>query len=80
MVGDINTKISPVVKFYENLLCHMCPKFGFPAKKHLKRQTGVADPIYELHPPNLVRIDIGPKIFIMISQTVSDLARIHLKK
>ena len=72
----INTKISPFVNLYENPLStknqgHTCPNY----------QMGVSDPIFEQYPPNLVRIDIGisfydAEIFIMISQTVSDLTNI----
>ena len=54
----------------------------FPPKR-LKHPTGVAEPFFELHPSNLVRIDIGlscksAEIFIRISKTVSDLAKISV--
>ena len=59
------------------------PKIWISRQKRLKLQTGVADPIFELYPWNLVRIDIGlscksAEIFIRISQIVLDLAKISV--
>ena len=50
------------------------PKIWISRQKRLKHQTGIADPIVELHPSNLVRIHIGlgcknAEIFDMIAQT-----------
>ena len=46
---------------------------------------GVAGSIFELHPPNFVRIHIfmsckNAEIFVMISQVVSDLAKISVSQ
>ena len=58
-------------------------KIWISHQNRLKLQTGVADPIFELCPWNLVRIDIGlcckrAEIFIRISQMVLDLAKISV--
>ena len=73
MVGDINTKFHQLLssmKFYFVL------KIKVVGAKNLdKCQTDVADPIFELHPSNLIRIYISlscksTEILVMMFRTV----------
>ena len=90
VVWDINTKFSPVVKLYGNPLCtkyegYRCTKIWISHQNRQKYQMGVAGSIFELHPPNFVRIHIffsckNAEIFVMISQLVPDLAKISVSE
>ena len=60
----------------------MPPNLDFPPKM-FKASMDLAGPFFELHPLKLVRIHFfrsckDAKIFVMISQVVSDLAKISV--
>ena len=90
MVWDIITKFSPVVKLYGNPLCtkyegYRCTKIWISRQNLQKHKMGVAGSIFELHPPNFVRIHFfmsckNAEIFVMISQLVPDLAKISVSE
>ena len=60
-------------------------KIWISRQNHQKHQTGAAGSIFEPHPPNFVRIQFfmsckNAEIFVMISQLVSDLAKISVSE
>ena len=86
MVGDINTKFSPVVSLDKNPPCQKfevskVQKIWISCQKPLKLLMGVAGPFFEPRPPNLVRIHFlvsckNAEILVMISWVVKELAKI----
>ena len=61
MISDLNTKFSPVVALDKYLPCtkfevSRFKKFGFVAEKTLKLLMDLGGLLFELLPPNLVRI------------------------
>ena len=77
MVGDINTKFSPVVNLDKNPPCRKfevskVPKIWISCQKPLKLLMGVAGAFFEPRPPNLDRIHFlvsckNAEILVMIS-------------
>ena len=88
VVWDINTKFSLVVNLKKNLLCtknegFRCIIFGFPTKKCLQLQLGIAGLFFKPHLSNFGRIHLllsckNARIFVTIPQMVWKLAQFRV--